>query len=395
VTTPEEHAVAFAGHLRAAGVPVPVGATVTYVRALAELDGTPDDVYWAGRAALVSSPDQIDAYDRTFDWYFRGAPRPEQATIVDAVGPPRGEGEAGDHTTSVTSEATEVRGEASAIEVLRTKDFAHYDADELDEARRLMADMRLVAPPRRSRRRRSSSRERGPLDLRRTIRASIANGGEVLRWRTLERRTRPRRIVLLLDVSGSMEPYSRALLRFAHASVVGGADVEVFTLGTRLTRLTRELSTHDPDVALDRASQVVPDWSGGTRLGDGLRLFNDRFGVRGMARGAVVVVLSDGWDRGDPDQLATEMARLSRVADRVVWVNPLKATEGYEPLTRGMAAALPYVDDFIAGHSLDALDELAAALASVVGRDSRGAHPATQAVPSTPAPQRNHEEGPG
>jgi len=382
VTTPEEHAVAFAGHLRTAGVPVPVGATVTYVRALAELPGTPDDVYWAGRAVLVTAPDQIDAYDRTFDWYFRGAPRPEPTPIVETVAAPSGDGEAGDHRTSVGSEATEVRGEASALEVLRTKDFAHYEPDELDEARRLMADMRLVAPTRRSRRRRSSTRSRGPLDLRRTIRASLPTGGEVVRWRTLERRTRPRRIVLLLDVSGSMEPYSRALLRFAHAAVVGGADVEVFTLGTRLTRLTRELTTHDPDLALDRASLVVPDWSGGTRLGEGIRLFNDRFGVRGMARGAVVVVLSDGWDRGDPEQLATEMARLSRVADRVVWVNPLKATEGYEPLTRGMAAALPHVDDFVAGHSLDALDELAEVLAGVVGTRRRSARPGAQPVPS-------------
>jgi len=365
VPGPVEHAVAFAAQLRDAGVPVPVGATVTYVRALAELDGSIDGVYWAGRAALVSSPEQIDAYDRTFDWYFRGGPRAEAHTSASSPSDafPGVEGAAGDHVRTATAEPTEARGQASALEVLRAKDFAVYDDDELDEARRLMADMRLVAPARRSRRRRSSSRASGPLDLRRTIRASLPTGGELIQRRTLERRTRPRRIVLLLDVSGSMEPYSRALLRFAHAAVVGGADVEAFTLGTRLTRLTRQLATRDPDLALDQAAQAVADWSGGTRLGEGLGAFNDRYGVRGMARGAVVVVLSDGWDRGDPERLGTEMARLSRVADRVVWVNPLKASPGFAPTARGMAAALPHVDELVEGHSLQSLDELAEVIA--------------------------------
>lgn len=170
---------------------------------------------------------------------------------------------------------------------------------------------------------------------------------------------RPRRVVLLADISGSMEPYSRALLRFAHAAVAGGTRVEAFTLGTRLTRVTKELSSRDPDAALARASLAVADWSGGTRLGASLRRFNDDWGVRGLARGAVVVILSDGWDRGDPEELRTEMARLHRVAHRVVWVNPLKASPGYQPLAQGMAAALPEVDDFVEGHSLESLEELA------------------------------------
>jgi uncharacterized protein with von Willebrand factor type A (vWA) domain len=180
---------------------------------------------------------------------------------------------------------------------------------------------------------------------------------------TTETSTRPRRVVLLADVTGSMEPYSRAIVRFAHVAVAARARVEAFTLGTRLTRLTRELTTRDPDLALARASAAVPDWSGGTRLGEALRRFNDQWGVRGLARGAVVVILSDGWDRGEPDELAEQMARLRRVAHRVVWVNPLKASPGYEPLARGMAAALPFVDEFVEGHSLDSLEELARIIA--------------------------------
>jgi len=174
---------------------------------------------------------------------------------------------------------------------------------------------------------------------------------------------RPRRVVLICDVSGSMEPYARALVRFLHAAVVGRTQVEAFALGTRLTRITRELSSRDPDVAIAAAARRVVDWSGGTRIGDGLREFNDRWGVRGMARGAVVVILSDGWDRGAPEVLAEQMARLARVAHRVVWVNPLKATPEYAPLARGMAAALPHVDEFVEGHSLAALEDLVSVIA--------------------------------
>jgi uncharacterized protein with von Willebrand factor type A (vWA) domain len=179
-----------------------------------------------------------------------------------------------------------------------------------------------------------------------------------MRRHWVEKGDKPRRIVFLLDISGSMEPYARALVRFVHAGVAGRQRVEAFTLGTRLTRITRELSSKDPDRALRAAGENVRDWSGGTRLGETLRLFNNEWGVRGMARGAIVVVLSDGWDRGDPIVLAEQMERLHRVSFRIVWVNPLKVTPGYAPLARGMAAALPYVDDFVEGHSLDALEQL-------------------------------------
>jgi uncharacterized protein with von Willebrand factor type A (vWA) domain len=232
-----------------------------------------------------------------------------------------------------------------------------------------MADLRLAGALRRSRRQQRARRATGRPDLRRTVRRALGHGGEPLRRAFLEPAARPRRVVLLCDVSGSMEPYTRALVRFLHAAVVGRARVEAFALGTRLTRLTRALTSRDPDAALAAAASAVPDWAGGTRLGEGLRAFNDSWGVRGMARGAVVVVLSDGWDRGDPEALAEQMARLRRVAHRIVWVNPLKATAGYAPLARGMAAALPYVDHFVEGHSLASLETLAQVVA---GRDGAG-----------------------
>jgi uncharacterized protein with von Willebrand factor type A (vWA) domain len=170
-------------------------------------------------------------------------------------------------------------------------------------------------------------------------------------------------VVLLCDVSGSMEAYSRALIRFAHVAVAGRAEVEVFTLGTRCTRITRELRSHDPDAALDAVAGIVDDWSGGTRLGEGLAAFNERWGVRGLARGAVVVILSDGWDRGDPAVLAQQVQRLHRVAHRIVWVNPLMARPGFAPLAAGMAAALPHVDELVEGHSLASLEALAEVIA--------------------------------
>src|SRR5918994_1689637 len=341
--------VNFASRLRREGVAVPPGATVEYGRALGALgSGRPRALYWAGRATLVRRPEDIPSYDRAFAAFF-GAAMPSTAEGDDDRPP-------GDVRT--------VRW--SAIEVLRRKDLAECTPDELDEAHRLMADLRVHAALRRSRRRRPTRRRRGRPDLRRTVSRALRTGGEVVRPAASERGERPRRLVLLLDVSGSMEPYARGLARFAHAAVASRrrGQVEVFALGTRVTRISHELTTHDPDAALRRASTVVADWAGGTRLGDGLRAFNDRWGVRGVARGAVVVVLSDGWDRGDPAVLGTELARVQRVAHRLVWVNPLKASPGYAPLAQGMAAALPHVDEFVEGHSIASLE----ALAVVVGR---------------------------
>ena len=200
--------------------------------------------------------------------------------------------------------------------------------------------------------------------MRRTLRSALAMGGEPVNRKYLRKDRRPRRLVLLIDVSGSMEPYARALIRFAHASVVGRTRVEAFAIGTRLTRITRELSSRDPDAALRAAATAVTDWSGGTRLGATLKEFNELWGLRGMARGAVVVLLSDGWDRGVPEVLAEQMERLHRVSYRQVWVNPLKHTPGYAPLARGMAAALPHTDAFIEGYSFESLERLTEAISA-------------------------------
>lgn len=364
---PERVVVRFVRALRAAGIDVPVGSTVAFGDALATLDpARRSDVYWAGRATLVRRPEDAAAYDRVFAACFDGADLvpgavPEVLTVRlalddgdDADEPPGDEDDDGDRAPTIS-----VRW--SPVEVLRTRDFATYSPEEFAEAKRLMADLRLAGALRSSRRHRPA--KRGRPDVRRTVRRALRSGGEPVRRSFVGPSTRPRRVVLLCDVSGSMEPYARALVRFLHAAVVGRTQVEAFALGTRLTRITRELSSRDPDVAIPAAARRVVDWSGGTRIGEGLREFNDRWGVRGMARGAVVVVLSDGWDRGEPAVLAEQMARLQRVAHRVVWVNPLKATPEYAPLARGMAAALPFVDEFVEGHSLAALEDLVAVIA--------------------------------
>ncbi|HEY5031994.1 MAG TPA: VWA domain-containing protein, partial [Actinomycetes bacterium] len=249
---------------------------------------------------------------------------------------------------------------ASEQEILRHRDVARLTEPERAELRRMLALLQGPAPTRVSRRLRPAAR--GPLDQRRTVRAMLERGGEPARLRRHRRSDRPRRLVLLVDVSGSMAPYADTLLRFAHAATTRRPGTEVFTLGTRLTRVTRELADRTPDGALAAVSASVADWSGGTRLGADLKEFLDRYGQRGTARGAVVVVASDGWERGDTGLLGEQMARLHRLAWRVVWVNPHKGRAGYEPLTAGMAAALPHVDDFVSGHSFAAYEELSAAL---------------------------------
>jgi uncharacterized protein with von Willebrand factor type A (vWA) domain len=362
-------AVAFSRLLRGAGIDVPVGSTVLFGEALSAVGlERADAVYWAGRATLVKHPEDIDAYDRAFGafWHDRvevGAP-PLPPTVVTVAFDSADAPDAPDqHEGGELSDAPVIAVRWSPSEVLRQRDFASYSPREFDEARRLMADLRLASAMRPSRRRRRARRARGTPDVRRTVRDSLRYGGEPVRRSYFTSSETPRRLVLLLDVSGSMEPYARAFVRFLHAAVVSRRRVEAFALGTRLTRITRELSSRDPDAAIRAASRRVVDWSGGTRLGEGMRAFNDGWGVAGMARGAVVVVVSDGWDRGDAAVLGDQMQRLARVAHRIVWVNPLKASPGYAPLAQGMAAALPYVDEFVEGHSLAALERVAEAMA--------------------------------
>jgi uncharacterized protein with von Willebrand factor type A (vWA) domain len=364
-------ATAFATTLRRMGVPVATGDVVSFVEALGRLGlDSRSAVYWAGRTTLVRRPEHHPAYEHAFAAFWlqreliRTSREAESVTLAldDDDVPDEDEPEPDMEADGDEGRTVSVR--YSPTEVLRHKDFAAYTNREFDEARKLMADLRLGGALRRSHRLRRTRRHTRHPDLRRTVHRSLKLHGEPMERAFLQPSERPRRVVLLCDVSGSMETYSRALLRFLHAAVVGRGRDEAFALGTRLTRLTRELSSHDPDAALQKASAAVNDWSGGTRLGEVLRQFNDEWGVRGMARGAVIVILSDGWDRGDADELARQMARLHRVAHRVVWVNPLKVTPGYAPLARGMAAALPFVDEFLEGHSLASLEVLASVVAS-------------------------------
>jgi uncharacterized protein len=364
---PERLAVGFARLLRQSGVAVPGGAPARYAEALAavglEHEGP---VYWAGRATLIRRPEDVPAYDACFQAYWRGGVMARLGAAAEpqpvAIATDEPEDDGPDEEPSSGPEATILHLRYSPAEVLRQKDFAECTPEELAEAHRLMAALRVGGARRRTRRRRRAARRGTWPDLGRTVRHAMRTGGEPLHRHWHEPGDRPRRVVFLCDVSGSMAPYARALLRFLHVTVAGRPGVEAFTIGTRLTRVTRALSARDPDAALRQAAHAVPDWSGGTRLGEALRQFNDRWGTGGLARGAIVVILSDGWDRGDPAVLAEEMARLARVAYRVVWVNPLKATPGYAPLVRGMAAALPYVDQFVEGHSLASLEALAAVL---------------------------------
>ena len=242
-------------------------------------------------------------------------------------------------------------------ERMAQKDFADYTDAERAAARRLLARLARRGPERLSRRTRPTRRRGEVPDLRATTRASLPRGGELLerRWRAPSRR--PRRLVLVLDVSGSMAPYARMLLQYAQACVVARARVEAFAFGTHLTRLTLELGARDPDVALSRAAEHVTDWAGGTRIGASLATLNREHGRR-IGRGAFVVVLSDGWDRGDPELLAAELARLRRTAHRLIWLNPLAADPRYEPLTRGMRAAVPHLDRLLPGNSIASLEDL-------------------------------------
>ncbi len=363
----------FARTLRAAGVTASPERVQTALAALDSLDVLDrDDVYWAGRLTLCAGVEDLERYDRAFAAFFLGPagerrrppPARTRTTVLRPVAVPDDrppvDDEPGD--ASPATAAT-----ASRLEVLRHRDVSTLTAGERAAVNRLLTALRPVGPQRLSRRRRPAPR--GEVDLRRSVRATVRRGGEPF-LRFAVRRDRPRRLVLLLDVSGSMTPYADAFLRFAHAAARRRPGTDVFTLGTRLTRVTREIRARTPDAALAAVAAAVPDWSGGTRLGEQLKAFLDRWGQRGMARGAVVVVASDGWERGDVSLLGGQMARLHRLAFRVVWVNPHKDKPGYAPATAGMAAALPHVDAFVAGHSLAALERLAGILSAAEPADS-------------------------
>ncbi|MFZ0377605.1 MAG: VWA domain-containing protein [Solirubrobacteraceae bacterium] len=364
---------AVAAILRDQGARVGLGELLTAHRALAAVDCTSrEDARLALRAVLCSQRGDLPKFERAFYAVFGDARVPLDGNPFDELeGMPREVlPHAGIPTTTAppppdqATEATPVPAAWSDVELLRHKDFATYTDVEMAAARELIARLARRRPTRLSRRTRPSRRRGHTPDLRRMVRGSLRTGGEPIDrvWRAPSRRPRP--MVLVLDVSGSMTPYARMLLQYLHASVAAGRRVEAFAFGTRLTRITHELGGRDHDRALERAAEAVTDFSGGTRIGTALAALNRDHGRR-VGRGAVVVILSDGWDRGDPEVLAVEIARLRRSAHRLVWLNPLAAHPEFAPLTRGMRAAIPHTDELLAGNSLASLEQLAVILEEI------------------------------
>lgn len=328
-----------------------------------------DDVYWTLRQTLVARHDDLEAFDRAFGAWFLRAPfaPPTRPLEIPQPQSQRQLRRAGSEEESGVEPEGEPLPAWSPEERLREKDFGEMSRAELDQVAGLIAELATERPRRRSRRRRPHHRGRS-LDMRRLVRASLATGGDPLERAFRQRVEVPRKLVVLCDVSGSMEAYSRALVLFLHALARTGRGVEAFAFGTRLTRLTPELAGRDPERALEAAGRRVADWSGGTRIGASLQSFNDEWGRRALTRGAVVVIVSDGWEREDAAAVGREMARLQRQAYAVVWVNPLKGHPDYQPLAGGMRAALPYVDRFLSGHNVASLEELSEVLAGIERR---------------------------
>jgi len=360
--------VNFAHELRSAGLAVGSGDVLTYCAAMAPLDPTDlIDLYWAGRVTLVSRRDDIGVYDEVFRRFFLDAGDPVRE-LVTLKAQASAESDAPmalpdlDRAGEGDEEEAVLGWMASDVESLKHKAFTACTPEELAAVRRIMARIKLTPPRRRSRRTVPGRTGRAP-DLRRTVRESLRLHGEPaeLFWR--QRRVRLRPLILILDISGSMADYSRNLLQFAYCAKRAAAKVEVFCFGTRLTRITRELDSRRPDEALGRAAGAVFDWEGGTRIGASLDAFVRDHGRRGLARGGVVVVCSDGLDRGDPEVLATAAERLSRLCHRLVWMNPHKGDDrSFRPSTLGMMVVAPYVDVLLSGHDLHSLEEFAALL---------------------------------
>jgi uncharacterized protein with von Willebrand factor type A (vWA) domain len=382
-------ASAFGRAVHEAGIPSTPDRSLRFAQALRVAPpATRRRLYCTARAVFVSAHEQLPEFDRVFAAIFDGfvdpadtrgdsnAPQlhgaeaeerraaPSERPLGD---PPAGGGLQAAGLTEKSADADDPEREvplaaASADERLAERDFAELDTDELRALRALMRGLSLAPPLRQARRRRRDPHGRR-LDVRATLRASHRTGGDPSRRIMRRRVQRPRRVVMLCDISGSMEPYTRAFLQYLHACV-GGANAEAFVFATRLTRLTRALKSRQPDLAIERAAEAARDWSGGTRIGEALQRFNDEHGRRGMARGAVVVILSDGWERGDPALVEREMRRLRLLAHRIVWVNPRKASRDYAPLAGGMAAALPSCDEFVSGHNFHGLEVVTTAIAA-------------------------------
>jgi uncharacterized protein len=393
---------AFSRRLHEAGVPTTAERAARFAQALELVRPVSKRrLYWTARSVLLTDQAQLRAFDSVFAAVFGGREpatefeREEETTAARAseqASSARGRDETGvvgggDLSSGPPGERggeEELRDVAVPVvasdeEVLRSKHFDALAPGELAQLYRLMEHLEVATPRRRTRR--GERHRRGDrIDMRRTLRGSIRTAGDPIRLARRRRRVVPRRMVLLCDISGSMEPYARAYLQFLTCAAGSGPNAEAFVFATRLTRLTRALRSRSPERAIQRAAAAAPDWSSGTRIGDALKEFNDRHGRRGMARGALVVILSDGWERGDPALVAREMERLSRLAHRIVWVNPRASAAGFSPRAGGMAAALPYCDALVSGHSLDALDEVIEA----IGADPSSEHgDRLQSVPVT------------
>ncbi len=366
------HVVTFGRVLREVGIEVGPGRVADAVRGLGAVELTrQEDVYFTLRQTLVSRHDELELFDRAFvAWFMRGPIAP----LVREKDKRRQDENVVSLTIASDREAADpdpngrpLELGASAHELLREKDFAEMTAEEFERARRLLAAIARSRPRRRSRRRAPDPRG-DQLDMRRLIRRSLRCGGDPVDQAWKARKAVPRKLVVLCDVSGSMDSYARALLLFLHAIVGSGSGVEAFGFGTRLTQLTSDLETRDPEAALARATLVAVDWGSGTRIGASLKEFNDVYGRRALSRGAVIVIVSDGWEREDNELVAREMAKLARAAYAVVWVNPLKGDPEYQPLAGGMRAALPFVDRFLPGHNVASLEELASVLEGIERR---------------------------
>jgi uncharacterized protein with von Willebrand factor type A (vWA) domain len=382
---------AFSQRLHEAGVPVTPGMSEQYARALKLTKPVSRRrLYCVARAIFVTGFQQVGTFNRVFAEDFGKGARstpdldvelepappadeldseaPEQEIktqegVSEGAGMNAGEGESEGDEDEEGEEVPVALDTASDEEVFSTRNFSALNAAELAALYRLMVRLQLATPIRRTRRKKRGRRGEH-MDMRRTLRQSLHTGGDPIVLARKRRRVHPRRLVLLCDISGSMEPYARAYLQFLHAARATGPYAEAFVFATRLTRLTRQLAGRNPQRAIRRATEAAPDWSSGTRIGDALKEFNDRYGRRGMARGSVIVILSDGWERGDPALVGREMQRLARLAYRIVWVNPRVAAQGFQPKAGGLVAALPHCDALVSGHTLKSLEEVADAIAA-------------------------------
>ncbi|MFN8470597.1 MAG: VWA domain-containing protein [Anaerolineae bacterium] len=386
------HIMLFGRLLRRLGVQVNTSQMLDLLAALEQVPITSrDDFYWTARAILVSRKDDLPRFDQAFELFWKRALAeqvPNFSPLLPQTNTPRRQpptekpgqekqAQQRERTIAIadTDDENEQQGQdteseapdliitASREEIIRHKDFTDFTPDELGLARRIIQDMRFQVGRRRTRRWRSGKGRR--LDLRRSLRKNTRFGGEIVELAWREPKFKPRPLVVIADISGSMEQYSRLLLHFIHTLYQGMDNVEAFVFSTRLTRITHELRIRNVDVALNEVGQRVHDWSGGTRIGESLHLFNYKWARRVLGRGAVVVIISDGWDRGDVTLLKREMDRLQRSCYRLIWLNPLLGMAGYQPLTRGIVAAMPYIDDFLPVHSLQSLADLGVLLSDL------------------------------